>query len=230
MTPRHDMEWLDLEDPPEAIRAQLADGRHARYMLCEGNIDNVLGVVAAEDLLAKALAAAPLDLPRDLRAALRPPRFVPTEMPVFRLLEEFRKGREHVAITLDEFGGVQGLVTLDDILEALVGEYAPRAEGEEPAVVRRDDGSWLVDGTLPVEELEARLDLDPLPVEDHRGFRTVAGFVVARLGRIPRTGDRTDWGGFRFEVVDMDGRRIDKVLVTPQPPAAGPADRARPEE
>jgi putative hemolysin len=110
---------------------------------------------------------------------------------------------------------VQGLATLDHILETLVGEYAERAGGDERSVTRRDDGSWLVDGVVPLEELELRLDLDPLPAEERRGFRTVAGFVVTRLGRVPKPGDWVEWGGVRFEVVDMDGRRVDKVLVVP---------------
>ena len=177
MTPRHDMQWLDLEDPPDAIRARLAEEPRPRYVLCEGSVDNVLGVIRTADLIAKALSGQPIDIPRDLRAALWLPLFVPATMPVFRLLEEFRNSRQQVAIALDEFGGVQGLVTFDDILEALVGEYAVPDDGDWPAIVQRDDGSWLVDGATPLEELEAKLDLEPMPADERRGFHTVAGLV-----------------------------------------------------
>jgi putative hemolysin len=232
MTPRPDMEWIDITDPSEEIRARLAAGREPGYVLCEGSVDTVLGVIHTEDLVAKALSGKPIDIPRDLRAALWQPLYVPESMPVYRLLDEFRKSRQHVAIVLDEYGGVQGVVTLDHILEALVGEYAPPAAGEEPLVVRRDDGSWLVDGALPVDELAARLDVDALPMEERRGFRTVAGFIFTRLGRVPKPGEAIEWNGLRFEVVDMDGRRIDKVLVMPLAPATeqgGATNRAETE-
>jgi putative hemolysin len=215
MTPRPEMEWIDVEDPPEVIRTELAAARLVHYVVCEGSIEKILGVVHVQDLVAKAVAGAPIEIPADLRALLHKPIFVPDSIPVFRLLEDFRRSREQVAIVLDEYGGVQGLATLDHILETLVGEYAERAGGDEHSITRREDGSWLVDGVVPLGELELRLDLDPLPAEERRGFRTVAGFVVTRLGRVPKAGDSVEWGGVRFEVVDMDGRRVDKVLVVP---------------
>jgi putative hemolysin len=227
MTPRHDMEWLDLEDPPEAIRTRLAAEPRPRYVLCEGSVENVLGIVHTEHLLAKALSGQSITIPHDLREALWQPLYVPATMPVFRLLEEFRNRRQQVAVALDEFGGVEGLVTFDDILEALVGEYAVPDDGHGPAIVQRDDGSWLVDGATPLEELEAKLDLKPLPLEERRGFHTVAGLVLTQLGRVPRPGDWVELGGLRFEVVDMDGRRIDKVLIAPHTPAGDPSSATR---
>jgi putative hemolysin len=123
----------------------------------------------------------------------------------------------HFAIVTDEFGGVAGLITSIDILEAIVGELPARGEPDEPEIVLREDGSLLMGGALSIEEMEDRLELDSLP-EEEGSFQTVGGFVMTRLGEVPRPGDRFDWGGFRFEVMDMDGRRVDKVLVTPLPP------------
>jgi putative hemolysin len=217
MTPRPEMEWIDIQDPPAVIRSELAAARLPQYVVCQGSIEKVLGVVHVQDLVAKAIGGTPIDIPADLRAMLHKPLFVPDAMPVFRLLEEFRRAREQVAIVLDEYGGVEGLATLDHILETLVGEYAEYAGRDEPSITRRDDGTWLVDGVVPLEELELRLGLHPLPAEERRGFRTVAGFIITRLGHVPKPGESVEWSGVRFEVVDMDGRRIDKVLVVPAP-------------
>jgi putative hemolysin len=140
--------------------------------------------------------------------------FVPESMPVFRLLEEFRRTREQVAVVLDEFGGVQGVVTQDDILDALVGDLAAQEDGDDALMVRRPDGSWLVAGNAPVDQVETRLGLDPLPLDERRGFRTAAGFVLTQLGRVPKVGEAVQWSGARFEVVRLDGRRIDQLLVT----------------
>ena len=222
MTPRLDIDWIDITDAPESIRATLAEGRQPRWVVCKETVEHVLGIIHAEDLLAKTISGTPIAIPDDLRAMLRQPLYVPDSMPVYRLLDEFRSARQEVAVVLDEYGGVQGLVTFDDILEALVGEYAGTTPDDEPSVVQRDDGSWLVDGSVSLDELETRLDLDPMPLAERRGFRTVAGFVFARLGRVPKSGDAVQWGGLRFEVVDMDGRRIDKVLVSRAGPKREP--------
>jgi putative hemolysin len=213
MTPRPEMEWIDIEDSPQAIRTELAAARLSHYLICKGSIEKVMGIVHIRDLVGKAVAGAPIEIPADLRAMLHKPLFVPDSMPVLRLLDEFRRAREQVAIVLDEYGGVEGLATLDHILDTLVGEYAERAGSEEPSISQREDGSWLVDGVVPLEELELRLGLEPLPAEERRGFRTLAGFIISRLGHVPRQGEAVDWRGVRFEIVDMDGRRIDKVLV-----------------
>jgi magnesium and cobalt exporter, CNNM family len=215
MTPRPDVDWIDITDAPDAIRARLAEAKEPRWVICRGTLDRVLGILHTEDLLAKAISGAPIEIPGDLHSALRQPLYVPDSMPVYRLLDHFRTSRQQVAIVLDEFGGVEGLVTLDHILEALVGEYAAQQAGEEPLVIPRDDGSWLVDGSLPVDELEARLGLDALPMEERRGFRTVAGFIFTRLGRVPEPGESVEWAGLHFEIIDMDGRRIEKVVVRP---------------
>jgi putative hemolysin len=213
MTPRTDLEWLDVADPPDELRARLADGRAPSVLVVEGGLENVLGVVQAEDLLARVVARGALELPGDLRRALN----VLASTPIYALLDRFRKARPQVAIVLDEYGGVEGLVTLDDIVEALVGDVVTGAGAEAPAIVRRPDGGWLMDGTLPIEDVVAEVGLDSLPAEKRRGFRTLAGFVLSQLGHVPQPGEHTSWGGMRFEVVDMDGRRIDKLLIMPEP-------------
>jgi putative hemolysin len=213
MTPRPDVDWIDAAGSPDTIRARLATGR-TRYLLCEGSVDEVLGVVHTEELLAKAISGRTIEIPADLRETLWKPMFVPDSMPVFALLEEFRRTREQVAVALDEFGGVQGVVTLDDILDALVGDLTAHDEEKDPLVVRRDDGNWLVAGNAPVDQVESRLGLEPLPHDQRRGFRTAAGFVLTRLGRVPKIGESVYWSGARFEVVKLDGRRIDRLLVT----------------
>jgi putative hemolysin len=213
MTPRPDIDWMDAAGSPDAIRAQLATGR-TRYLLCDGSVDEVLGVVHTEALLAKAISGRTIEIPADLKEELGKPMFVPESMPVFRLLEEFRRTREQVAVVLDEFGGVQGVVTQDDILDALVGDLAAQEDGDDALMVRRPDGSWLVAGNAPVDQVETRLGLDPLPLDERRGFRTAAGFVLTQLGRVPKVGEAVQWSGARFEVVRLDGRRIDQLLVT----------------
>jgi len=213
MTPRPDVDWMDASGSPDTIRAQLATGR-TRYLLCEGSVDNVLGVLHTEELLAKAISGGSIRIPADLKEALWKPMFVPASMPVFQLLDEFRRTREQLAVALDEYGGVQGVATQDDILDALVGDLAAPDGRDDSLVVRRDDGNWDVAGNAPVDQVESRLGLEPLPLEQRRGFRTAAGFVLTQLGRVPKVGEAVDWSGARFQVVKLDGRRIDRLLVT----------------
>jgi putative hemolysin len=218
MTPRPEVEWIDLaDDDPAAdarVAAQLAEERRALVLVCEGDLDHAVGFVHAEDLLVRCLGGTAIDRAA-LRAVARPPLFVPTSMPVLQLLEAFRTSRQHAAVVLDEYGGASGIATLHDVLEALVGDLpSVNGEPEEPDIVRRDDGSWLVEGATAVGDLEAELDLD-LTGDGRSDYQTLAGFVLARLGRLPQAGDHVVWQGHRFEVVDMDGRRVDKVLIAP---------------
>ena len=228
MTPRPDVEWLDLaDDAPDAderLTAELRAARRSPLLACEEDLDHVVGFVYAEDLLALALGGGALDRAA-LRAAARPPLFVPASMPVLQLVESLRASRRHAAVLLDEYGGTTGVVTLHDVLEALVGDL-PRSEDEveEPAIVRREDGSWLVEGSVAVEDVAAELDVDLRDEDGPADYQTLAGFVLAHLGRLPTAGDAFTWHGRRFEVVDMDGRRVDKVLVGP--PAASDGGRA----
>ena len=222
MTPRPDVEWLDLaDDGPDAgaqLSAELREARRSPLLVCDGDLDHVVGFVHAEDLLARSLGGEALDHAA-IRAAVRPPLFVPASMPVLQLVESLRASRRHAAVLLDEYGGTTGIVTLHDVLEAIVGDL-PRSEEEveEPAIVRRADGSWLVEGGMPVEDIAAELDLDLRDDGGPADYQTLAGFVLARLGRVPVAGDGFAWHGRRFEVVDMDGRRVDKVLIHPPAP------------
>jgi putative hemolysin len=163
--------------------------------------------------------------PITLKTLIKEPLFVPDSMGIFKLLEALKASHRHMAIVLDEFGAVEGLVTVTDLLEAFVGSLPTDAAGER-AIIVRGDGSWLVDGATPITDVLNDLGLDELPQGEAGTYHTLGGFVMARLGRIPHTADAFDWGGMRFEVIDMDGRRIDKVLVnrlTPNEPVVADA-------
>lgn len=209
MTPRPDIAWIDINDSPEAIRAELKTLVHSRFPVCRGELDRVLGIVQVKDLLGRALSEAPLDL----QANLHQPLFVPETAPASEVLDRFRQSGVHLALVVDEFGSVQGLVTQVDVLEALVGDLAGNNATTDAPVVRREDGSYLVDGSLSLDELEHLVE--ELPGLPRGRYRTVGGFVMARLGRIPAVTDGFHWSGFSFEILDMDGNRVDKVLVKP---------------
>lgn len=217
MTPRPDVDWIDLADDETdaSIVAQLGVERRAHFLVCDDDLDHVIGFVHAEDLLAHCLAGRQVDR-EALRGTARPPLFVPSSMPAFQLVESFRSSRQHAAVVLDEYGGMAGVVTLHDVLEELVGELPSPDEQDEPAIIRRTDGSWLMEGWTPVGDVEVELDIE-LPAEERADYQTLAGFILARMGRLPRPSESVEWQGFRFEVVDMDGRRIDKVLVSRSP-------------
>ena len=224
MTPRPDVRWLDAAAPAELLRAelaeQLADARGSRLLVCQESVEQVLGVVHAEDLLARSLAGQPLD--RDgLLAVLQPPLFVPGTMPAFALLRTFRETRQDMAVALDEFGGVQGVVMIDDIVEAVMGDLPERGEPDVPEIVREADGAWLADGDAPIDDLELALDLTPTGSEERRDYHTLGGLVLTRLGRVPRAGDAFDYGAHHFEVVAMEGRRVGSVRVTRMGEASG---------
>lgn len=223
MTPRHAIAWIDIGDPPAQQRAQILRHRFDEYPVCDRDVDHVLGTVRLKDLLPALAEGAPLDL----RAALRKPLIVPETVRALRLLELLRESGTRLAVVVDEYGGVEGVVGLDDVLEEIAGAVGPEPEGG-PGVVRRADGSWLVDGALELDEFRDRLGLAERPGEPRAGYHTLAGFVVTELGRIPSAGDVLEADGLRLEVVDMDGRRVDKVLVSRLPPGTGesPGDGA----
>jgi putative hemolysin len=224
MTPRLDIEWIDVEATPEELRDFLASHSHTQFVVCQGSLDNVLGIVWAAELLPVAMQGRTPDLRHLIRDAL----FVPDSMPAINLLEAFRSSHKHVALVMDEFGAVEGLVTVTDLLEALVGHLPANASEAEGKFVVRPDGSWLVDGAVSMEEAVDRLELPDLPEDETGAYHTLAGFVMTRLGRIPQAADRFEWEGLRFEVVDMDGRRIDKLLVSRTTPVAPAGDAAGP--
>jgi putative hemolysin len=211
MTPRLEVVWLNLADPWEINHRKIIETSYSRFPVGQGSLDNVLGIVRAKDALAFCLTHQALDL----RQVMTPPLFVPETAPAFQLLETFKKSRPHLALVVDEYGAIQGLVTLNDILETLVGEIRPAGTPAEPEAVQREDGSWLLDGRLPIDELKELFGLARLPEDEDGGYQTLGGLIMTHLGRIPKTADHFEWEGYRFEVVDMDGKRVDKVLVMP---------------
>lgn len=211
MTPRREIAWLEVDSTPERLVATIATYSHSRYPVCQGGLDNILGIVEAQRLLVcRVTHARP-----DLQAILQLPLFVPETLPAVLLLEKFHEAGQHMALVVDEYGGIQGLVTLHDVLNAAVGDITGQLTEETPRAVQREDGSWLFDGMLPIDDLRSVIDLDDLPGEIEGTFETLGGFVMMHLGRIPEVSDHFEWAGLRFEVLDMDGRRVDKVLVTP---------------
>jgi putative hemolysin len=209
MTPRPDIEWIDVDASADELRDFLGSHSHTQFVVCHGGLDNVLGIVRSADLLPMAMRGRSIDL----RALTKDALFVPDSMPAVQLLESFRASHTHMALVMDEFGAVEGLVTITDMLEALVGHLPANASDAASSFVTRADGSWLIDGSASMEEVTTRLALDELPPDEAGAYHTLGGFVMARLGRVPKTADRFEWGGMQFEVVDMDGRRIDKVMV-----------------
>jgi len=211
MTPRTEIVWLDREASALEIRRTITESAHSRFLVADGSLDNVLGVVHAKDLLAHILGEQVVNL----EATLQQPLYVPESMRALKVLELFKQSGTHIALVIDEYGGIQGLVTPNDILEAIVGDLPEAGEQVEPLAVQREDGSWLLDGMLPVDEFKDLFDLGELPGEDQGIYQTLAGFVVMQLGRIPAATDYFVWEGLKIEVMDMDGNRVDKVLVTP---------------
>jgi putative hemolysin len=209
MTPRPEVVWLDPNEPPEAIQKKITADSHTHYPVAEGQIDRIIGLVNSKDLLSQNLSCRPIDL----RSVLRPALFIPESMGAFDVLERLKQKRTHAAFVIDEHGGFQGLITTSDILEAIVGDIPMPDETEEADIIRREDGSWLVDGKVLADEIEELLQVNGLPFEEENLYQTLGGLVMAFLGRIPKSGDYFDWAGFRFEVVDMDGHRVDKVLI-----------------
>ena len=207
MTPRTEIVWLDIEDSIEEIRAKIAGSEFSRFPVRQDTLDVILGIVKARDLLVPSLGGEPVRL-KDL---LRPAFFIPETMFASRALEIFKEKGTEILLVIDEFGGLQGLMTINDIIEEIVGQI----ELEEPQATQRQDGSWLLDGMLEVDEFKEIFNLNALPHEDE--YETLSGFIMVSLGRVPQTADHFEWHGFRFEVIDMDGRRVDKVLVSTLP-------------
>jgi putative hemolysin len=208
MIPRGEIVWLDANAPLADVLALMAAHEHTRYPVCRGGLADVLGVVSAQSML-PALARG--DTP-SLLDHLQPPVFVPETLSGMELLEQFRAAGAELVFVVDEYGEVQGVITVRDVLEAITGEFTPTTASDAWAVMR-DDGSWLMDGLIPVPELKDRLDLKDLPDEGRGRYNTLAGMIMLLLGRLPDTTDSVEWEGWRFEVVDLDGKRVDKVLV-----------------
>jgi putative hemolysin len=223
MVPRSDIVYLDVDAPIEVSKAKIEASHHSRFPVCRGDLAEVIGFARAKDLLAQVMAGGPFDL----TSRLTPVLYVPETLTGTELVENFRNSHTQSALVVDEYGDVQGLVTLRDVLEAIVGEFHTTASPEESSALQREDGSWLLDGLLDAHELEDKLELALLPEGESDTYHTLSGMIMLLLGRIPRTGDRVDWAEWTFEVVDMDGKRIDKVLATRLEPTE-PSELAAP--
>jgi putative hemolysin len=215
MVPRGEIVWLDAAAAPEDLLRLLGQADHSRFPVARGGLDEVLGVVSAQTLLRQVMEGRPLALTE----GLEPPVFVPETLSGMELLDQFRVSSAQLVFVVDEYGEVQGIITVRDVLEAITGEFTTPADDTSWAV-QRSDGSWLLDGLIPVPELKDRLALKELPEEGRGRYNTLAGMIMLLLGRLPDTADTVDWGGWRFEVVDLDGKRVDKVLASALPEEA----------
>jgi putative hemolysin len=212
MIPRTDIVWLDAAGRPEDVLRIISGDEHSRYPVCRGGLDDVVGVVSAQSLLQQVMGGGALEVTERLQAAV----FVPETLSGMELLDQFRASSTQLVFVVDEYGEVQGMITVRDVLEAITGEFTTPSDGDSWAV-RREDGSWLFDGLIPVPELKDRLDLKELPEEDRGRYNTLAGMIMLLLGRLPEITDSVEWEGWRFEVVDLDGKRVDKVLASLSP-------------
>jgi putative hemolysin len=210
MTPRTHIVWLDLKNSIDQIHEKIIDSRYSRFPVGMESLDNVTGIVQAKDLLQASLAGKPLDL----KTSIQQPLFVPRTISALALLESFKKSGKHIALVVDEYGGIEGLLTHHDILEAIAGDMPFGAKSSDPKAVQRHDGSWLLDGMLTVDEFKEIFHVGSLPGEKRDAYQTLGGFVFTQMGRVPSVSESFEWNDLRFEVVDMDGKRIDKVLVT----------------
>ena len=207
MTPRTEVVWLDIEDSVDEIRAKIAGSEFSRFPVRQDSLETIVGIVKSRDLLVQSLSGAEIIL----KNLVKPAYFIPETMFASRALEIFKEKGTELLLVIDEFGGLQGLITINDILEEIVGDI----EFEEPQATQRQDGSWLLDGMLEVDEFKEIFKLDNLPHEEE--YETLSGFMMVSLGRVPQTADHFEWHDLRFEVIDMDGHRVDKVLVTTMP-------------
>lgn len=203
------MVWLNIEDSPEEIAATISNSPHSRFPVAQESPDNILGVVQVKNLWVQSHSHHPFDL----KPLLDKPLFLPEGTAAFKALEAFRQTRSQIAFVVDEYGGVEGLVTLNDILEAIVGDLPNAGETSEPQIKQREDGSFLIDGSLAIAEFKKHFDVKHLPGEEDDWFQTVGGFVMTHLGKIPRPADQFEWNGLKFEVLDMDRNRVDKLMV-----------------
>jgi len=224
MIPRADIVFLDVDDPDEENLRKIETTVHTRFPVCKGGLHEVLGMVNAKQLLTQTIRG---EKPV-FTANLQPPVYVPESLTGMELLDNFRSTNTQSALVIDEYGEIQGLVTLRDVLEAITGEFKPR-NVEDAWAIQREDGSWLLDGLIPVPELKDRLGLKQVPEEEKGRYNALSGMLMLLLGRVPQTTDTVHWEDWRFEVVDMDGKRVDKVLASPAPATDAAPDGVNPE-
>jgi putative hemolysin len=211
MTPRTEIEWIDLDEPFEVILEQVINSNHSRFPVATGELDNVQGMLLGKDLLSKSLNGATPSIPDIIQT----PLFVPDSTSALKALDLIKEAGAHAALVIDEFSGVLGMVTLYDVLKSIVGSIPTAGEEEEIQIIQREDGSWLLDGLLDIDDIKELLGIETLPEEDRVGFQTLGGFMMTMLDSIPEVGQYFDVYDMRFEIMDMDGKRVDKVLVIP---------------
>jgi len=209
MTPRTEIVWLDLNTPLAETQQEVIDSPYSRFPVARETLDECLGIVEIRDFMTACLTGHEIDL----EASLHSPLYIAETASALSVLESFKQTGNHIALVTDEYGGVEGLVTINDLLEAIVGNLPSQDQQDEPQIIRRDDGSWLVDGMLSVDELKELLEMEEMP-EEEGNYHTVGGFMMTTLRHIPTSGEHFNWNGFEFEVMDMDGTRVDKVMIT----------------
>jgi len=210
MTPRKEIIWLEFDSSFKKVRHKIVNNPHAFYPVCRDSIDKVIGIVRTESLLTEFLADEKIDFINNLQK----PIFIPESMDGLKVLEMFKKTGLHMALVVDEYGNVQGVISITDILEAIVGDIPSYDEHDEKDIVKRDDGTYLIDGLTPIDELKEYFGISKIPEERSGNFHTVGGFITNRIGSIPKTSDKIEYDSLKFEVMDMDGNRVDKVLIT----------------
>lgn len=208
MTHRTDIVYLDINDPQAIIRSKILESPHTVYPVCDDEIDNILGIITIKDLY-----MASVDTGHALSPIMKKPLFVPENNSAYQVLEKFKETQSHAAFIVDEYGTFLGMITLNDILEAIVGDMPETGQDDDYEIVRREDGSYLVDGQIPFYDFLARFDKEDWMAEFEQEFDTMAGFILHHQEHIPKIGEKFEWRGFTFEIVDMDAHRIDKVLV-----------------
>jgi putative hemolysin len=213
MTPANDIIYLDLQEPSAVNLEKIQTRKVSRFLVCKGGLTQVMGYIESRELLQRLLAGEPLDMGKLPTHAMH---FIPNTQSLIGVLEFFREQKTHLALVVNEFGQIEGLVTMSDLLSAVVGDV-PSSIDELPLAVQREDGSWLLDGLLPIDEMKEKLGLTSLPEEDLGNYHTVGGFVITTVGHIPKKAEVFDWNGWRFEVVDMDRNRVDEVFARPHP-------------
>jgi putative hemolysin len=209
ITPRTDIVWLDLNASQEEIRSKLIEHRYSQFPIADGDLDAVIGVIFAKDILVQSLLGREIDL----HAVMRQPLFIPESTPALEVVERLRVSGMHIALVIDEYGGLEGMITMDDILAALIGDLPDLDAQPRNEAMQRDDGSWLIDGMYAIDRFKEQFEIDKLPDEEEGYYQTLGGFMMRMLEKIPAAGDHFEWAGLHLEVVDMDGRRVDKVLV-----------------
>lgn len=211
MTPRTEIIFLDVDASHQEIHQKISRYPFSRFPVIKDTTDNIIGIAQSRDLLLQRVEGPYFNV----QAVLQQPLFIPESTPALDVLESFRTTGVELAVIIDEYGGVLGLVSMNDIIEAIVGDVFSPLGKQEAEAIRREDGSWLFDGMIQIDELKDYLDVDELPDEEEGNYETLSGLMMAQLGRVPVSGDHFEWEKLHFEVVDMDGRRVDKVLVMP---------------